>query len=74
MGTPELIVEKRYFITQQERGLHALVSGIGDKNGGNSEVPIADAARKIETKRAGPSGIRASQADPDIHICDRTTG
>jgi hypothetical protein len=56
MGTPELIVEKRYFITQPRRGLHALVSGIGAVGRRNSDVSIADPARNIETKRASAAG------------------
>jgi hypothetical protein len=72
MGTPELIVEKRYFITQQLRGLHALVGGIGAINGRNSDVSVPDAARNIETKRASAAWVGASEADSNIHICNRT--
>ena len=72
MGTPELIVEKRYFITQLERGLHALVGRIGAINGRNSDVSIADPPRNIETKRASPARVRAAEADSNIHIRNRT--
>jgi hypothetical protein len=67
-------VEKRYSITQQERGLHTLFADIGGINSGNSEVPIPDAARKIEPKRAEPPGIRGSKTDSNIHIRNRTAG
>src|SRR4030095_6796996 len=72
MGTPELIVEKRYFITQHERGLHALVGRIGAINGRNSDVSIADPARNIETKRASAARVRAAETDSNVHICNRT--
>src|SRR6476619_4460200 len=72
MGTPELIVEKRYSITQQGRGLHTLMGRIGAINGRNSDVPIADPARNIEPKRASAARVRASEADSNVHICNRT--
>jgi hypothetical protein len=72
MGTPELIVEKRYCITQHGRGLHALVGRIGDIDGRNSDVSIPDAARNIETKRASAPRVGASEADSNIHIRNRT--
>jgi hypothetical protein len=74
MGTPELSVEKRYFITQQERGLHTLVGDIGAINSGNSDVSVPDATRKIEPKRAGTPGIGASKADSNVHIRNRASG
>jgi len=72
MGTPELIVEKRYFITQLERGLHALVGRIGAINGRNSDVSIADPPRNIETKRASAARVCAPETDSNVHICNRT--
>jgi hypothetical protein len=72
MGTPELIVEKRYFITQLRRGLHALVSGIGAINSRNSDVSVADAASNIETKRASAARVSSTKADSNIHIRNRT--
>jgi hypothetical protein len=72
MGTPELIVEKRYFITQQRRGLHALVVRIGAINGRNSDVSIADPAGNIETKRASAARVGAAEANSNVHICNRT--
>jgi hypothetical protein len=72
MGTPELIVEKRYFITQPRRGLHALVSDIGAVSSRNSDVSIADPARNIETKRASAAWVRAAEADSNIQIRNRT--
>jgi hypothetical protein len=71
MGTPELIVEKRYFITQQRHGLHALVGDIGAINSGNSEVSVADTARNIETECASAARVRAAEADSNIHIRNR---
>src|SRR5262245_2621966 len=72
MGTPELIVEKRYFITQRRRGLHALVSRIGAINSRNSDVSVAHAARNIETKRASAARVGSTKADSNIHIRNRT--
>src|SRR5262245_4014714 len=72
MGTPELIVEERYFITQHGRGLHALVGRIGAINGRNSDVSVPDAARNIETKRASAARVGTSEADSNIHIRNRT--
>jgi len=72
MGTPELIVEKRYFNTRKGRGLHTLMRDIGAIDGRNSDVSIADPTRNIETKRASAARIRAAEADANIHICNRT--
>jgi len=72
MGTPELIVEKRYSITWQGHGLHTLMGDIGAIDGRNSNVPIADPARNIETKRASAARVRPAEADSNIHICNRT--
>ena len=71
MGTPELIVEERYFSTQQGRGLHALVGRIGAINGRNSDVSIADPPRKIETNRASTARVCAAEADSNVDICNR---